>query len=687
MMELLAPAGNMACLTAAVSSGADAVYFAGKNFGARSYADNFSEAEIAEAAKYCRFRGVKTYVTVNTTVLDREFAELDEYIGVLADAGVDGVIVQDLGVANRFMRICPDIKVHASTQMTIHNTDGVRTLEDMGISRAVLARELSEHDIRTIAQNTNAELEVFVHGAMCMSYSGQCLMSSVLGGRSGNRGMCAQPCRLTYGATQGAEKHTYLSLKDMSLIDHLDTLRKIGVASLKIEGRMKGPEYVSKVVSVFRACIDRGGKPTAEEKDKLNRVFYRGGLTDGYFTGGIGPKMFEFDKPENPYARSVKTEKTDKTACRCTRLSCRGVFCAGQKPITELCGMGIKITVSGNEALEEAEKKPTEADNIRKQLSKTGGTPFLFDPIELEIDGQPYVPLKLINDLRRRAIADFEAAVIETARKKVVALPPIDTRGSEYKGFGFTASVSDMEQYRALCGYPFEYIDLPIDVICENSSELLSDLARIVINPGAIASERTAGMRVKRLDKLKKLGFDKLRAENISFLRYAANFKLFGGFRLNITNTSAMDALGKYGLESVCLSPELNLAQIGGIKKRIAAEAIIYGHIPLMITENCVLKNMKKCPCGGTGFIYDRKNTAFPVVKDDCCRSIILNSVPVYMGDKLPEVKAAGINRGLILFFTEDGETVRSVCSSYFNSKEYTGEYTRLHFYKGVLKR
>ena len=261
-MELLAPAGNFECVCAAVDSGADAVYCAGQSFGARSFAGNLTDDEIFSAAEYCHLRGARIYLTVNTLLFDREFSRLDKFIRVLTDAAVDGVIVQDLGVLKYIRQLSPDIELHASTQMTVHSADGVRELERLGVCRTVLSRELSFDEIREISENVNSELEVFVHGAMCMSYSGQCLMSSVIGGRSGNRGKCAQPCRLTYKAN-GRERH-YMSLKDMSLAEHLSKLKEIGIASLKIEGRMKSAAYVSMVTGIYRRLIDENRLPTGE---------------------------------------------------------------------------------------------------------------------------------------------------------------------------------------------------------------------------------------------------------------------------------------------------------------------------------------------------------------------------------------------------------------------------------------
>ena len=283
-LELLAPAGNFDCLIAAVQSGADAVYLSGKAFGARSFADNFNNEEIEKAIDYCHIRGVKVYVTVNTLVFDSEFEELSAYLGFLNRVGVDGIIVQDMGVFKAAQCIIPNLPIHASTQMTIYNKDGVKFLENSGIKRVVLAREVSLSGIEEISKNTGAELEVFGHGALCMCYSGQCLLSSIIGGRSGNRGKCAQPCRLMYSINSSTKKAFYLSLKDLSSLSHIENLKNAGVSSLKIEGRMKGPAYVAAVVGIYRKYIDNPHPAEEEDLHILDMIFNRGGLTDGYLT-------------------------------------------------------------------------------------------------------------------------------------------------------------------------------------------------------------------------------------------------------------------------------------------------------------------------------------------------------------------------------------------------------------------
>ncbi len=682
-MELLAPAGNMNCLRAAVNSGADAVYFAGKNFGARSFAANFSEDELREAISYCHLRGVKAYLTVNTMTLDKEFEELDAFVALLADAGADAVIVQDLGVLRRIRQICPNLPIHASTQMTVHNLAGVQELEALGAERVVLARELSEKEIRFIAQNCKAELEVFVHGAMCMSYSGQCLMSSVLGGRSGNRGKCAQPCRLGYKDSAGREQF-YLSLKDMSLLSHLKSLNEMGVASLKIEGRMKGEEYVSTVVQTYRRCLDEQRLPKKEETIRLNQVFYRGGLTDGYFSNHKGVDMFAFDKPDNPYAKNDNTKSEDLPE-KTVPITCEVTLCEGEKPVITLTGMRQTVTVQGEEVLPAAQKNPASEEEVKKQIAKTGGTAFVFDPITITLKGRPFAPVKTLNQLRRDGISALENAILGASRKTVSMTE--DTLPSNKKTeMRLTASVRTWEQYDAICEVPFATIDVPLSVVWENPERFLQDKERIVVAPPVIVTDSQREMVLTRLNELSRRGFTKLRAEHLSWRSQRDCWTLLGGHRMNVANSIAVCELKDLGFERVCLSAELNLAQVRDIAKPLPTELLIYGHLPLMITENCVLKNVNACPCEGVGEIQDRKGMHFPVVKDDTiCRSVVLNSVPLYLADKLDEIVKTGIAYGRLMFTVETPKQCRTICEQYQKRIAAEGDYTRVHFYKGVL--
>ena len=671
----------MECLKTAVNAGADAVYFAGKEFGARSYAGNFSPEEIAEAAQYCALRGVKSYLTVNTMVLDKEYDALKTCIRTAADAGVDGLIVQDLGVLRYIREICPDMPVHGSTQMTVHNLDGVRQLEKMGVSRVVLSRELSQKEIAYIAQNCKAELEVFVHGAMCMSYSGQCLMSSVLGGRSGNRGKCAQPCRLGYSHPKNGEGF-YLSLKDMSLIRHLESLDAMGVASLKIEGRMKGPDYVRTVVETYRDCMDGRRTPTPAEEARMNRVFFRGGLTDGYYTGQKGKAMFAFDKPDNPYAKQESETLPERV--RTTEAECSVNLCAGKPASMTLSALGVTVTCTTEQPLEEAKKNPATKESVRTQMEKTGGTAFTFSPLHITVEGSPFAPVSLLNGLRRDGISALTKAVMEN-QKKSCKEPEISQKPEVVSTFSLSASVRTKEQFLALCQLPFSYLEIPLSLAEEEPDFYLPYRERLVLSPPVI--QKDGDGTKEKIQRMRKLGFTRLRAENIGMLCHQ-DWILMGGHRLNCASSMAVDVYGDAGLSSVCFSAEMNLSQIRDCAKVTETELIVYGHLPLMLTENCILKNLDACPCDGVGYLTDRKGAKFPVIRDDnACRSVVLNSVPLYLADKLDDVKRTGVSRGRLLFTVETPEECVTIAKQYFATRDTKpeGAFTRLHLYKGVL--
>lgn len=684
-MELLAPAGTYDCLVAAVNSGADAVYFAGKGFGARSFAGNLSDEEIYRAADFCHLRNVRAYVTVNTLVFDREYKELENFIKTITRAGVDGVIVQDLGVLRFIREISPDIELHGSTQMTVHSADGVRTLEGLGVSRVVLSRELSGEEMSDIIRNTSAEAEVFIHGAMCMSYSGQCLMSSVIGGRSGNRGKCAQPCRLPYSA-DGKKPKFYLSLKDMSLAEHIARLNEIGVASLKIEGRMKGEAYVSAVVSAYRRLIDENRKPTKAEIDRLNRIFFRGGLTDGYFADNKGTHMFAFDKPDNPYLKNDSEEIIASKKQIPIKIS--AYIAEGEKPKIKLsCGEYTAEAV-GDSKIETAAKQPATKDNIESQLIKTGGTAFRAENADISLKGTPFVPVSMINELRRNAVEKLEEKILQNYRnKRIVSPKPMHKAGTVESGGCYTCSVLNIEQYKAVQSYNFKRIYVPLYLVAEFSQELLADRERVVISlPVILRAEQREKCR-QALADLSALGFDKVEISTIDALAIAHGFEIYGSQRLNITNSTATEEYKSLGLSGMCLSAELNLAQMRDIAKSLPTEVVAYGRIPIMITENCMLKNMGKCPCRGTGEIIDRTGAKFPVVRDgDICRSVVLNSVPLYMGDRLDDMNRLGADLRLI-FTVEDLKRTKEICEDYIlGVKCEDMKFTRLHYYKSALE-
>ena len=682
-MELLAPAGNMECLKAAVLAGADAIYLAGKLFGARSYADNFSDEELKEAAHYCHLRGVKVYVTVNTLISDREMQGAMEYVKMLNDIGVDAVIVQDLGIFSLIKENFPSLPIHASTQMTAHNLSGVKTLSKMGAEQVVLSRELSLQEIKKIKDETDVKLEVFAHGALCMCYSGQCLLSSVLGGRSGNRGKCAQPCRLEYKINDNPEKGFYLSLKDLCALNHINELKSIGVSSLKIEGRMKGAEYVSLVVGIYRKYIDSGEMPTKEDLERLDRIFYRGGQTDGYLTGRKGKEMFCFNKPDNPYEKQENEKYETPNREKKIRLSAKAKLYEGESPNLKVWGEGIEVTASLSDVLAKGETKTVNEELFCEKISKTGGTPFEFENIETEIKGAPFMAVGQINELRRCALLKFEEEFLSSLRRNGdYSIREIDEKEKEETKF--SCRVANINQFYSAKEYDFERFYVLDSVLLKYTEEFAPYKDKIVIETESIIKDETETR--ERLKILKDLGFNKLLVNNLAFLD-EDEFIKYGGFRLNVFNSFALKLLKEKGFKGVTLSSELNLGAIRDMKKSIATETMVYGHLPLMITENCIIRNNNNCPCDrDINYITDRKGINFPVVKDgESCKSVVLNSLPLYMGDKLDDIVKSGAESLLIYFTIEDEEKVDGVCASFFDKEGFKGEYTRLHYNKGVL--
>lgn len=702
-MELLAPAGNFECLTAAVQNGADAVYFSGKTFGARSYANNFDCMELEKALDYCHLRNCKAYITVNTLVFDKEFEELSNYLLFLSKAGADAVIVQDLGVVALILEKYPELPIHASTQMSVHNSAGVKALEEHNIKRVVLARELSKNDIAEIADTTNTELEIFAHGAMCMSYSGQCLMSSMLGGRSGNRGKCAQPCRLPYRITGSREEKFYLSLKDMSLLNHLAELQNIGITSLKLEGRMKGAAYVAAVVQTYRRCLDSGTPPSDDDLRLLNSVFFRGGYSDGYLTAQTGRKMFAFDKPDNPYQRedNENTKKLLKTFVNTEnvfrKLEGRLVVTSGQFPIIHWKCDNFTISHIGSEVVQMAQQRPLTPETVQMQMRKTGGTIFEIEKLIVELSPDCFLSTKALNELRRNSLQQLQKQIIASYKrdKHKENLCSDITFSKTQENFvkeqaEYHCSVLTLEQYHAVKQFAFTHIGVPISLAMQHHTELIQEKERIILIPPAILRESEWKKCQNELDTLWKRGFRSIYVHNISMLNTKLPYQKYGSFRLNVTNYRSAEFFLQNGCTNVTLSPELTLSQTRDIALAYPTESIIYGHLPLMITENCIIRNIKNCVCeNDRNYLIDRLGISFPIVKDnDICRSVVLNAKPIYMADKQIDLQRNNILKRHLMFTIENISECMLICSDYFNEKNETSiiDYTRAHFYKGVSK-
>ena len=693
-MELLAPAGSMEALRAAVCNGADAVYLGADTFNARINARNFSAADLQEAVVYCHVRGVKVHLTLNTLVLDREMPRAAELIRLAASCGVDAFIVQDLGMVSLCRQLAPDVPIHASTQMSIHSLEGVMEAAALGCSRVVLARELPAEEIAHICKKSPVEIEVFVHGALCMCYSGQCYLSSVIGRRSGNRGQCAQPCRLPYGYGRFESTRYPLSLKDNCLAGELDELRRMGVASIKIEGRMKRPEYVAIVTRAYRTVLN-GGKLMPSDLQELETAFSRQGFTDGYFRGQTGSDMFgrrqEGEDTADLFASARATYEQgepQRIGVRFYAMIRRGepAQLAVEDPDGNLCRTRGPVP-------EQAVYRSLTPQDLEQQLKKTGGTPYLCTAVRSSLDPDLMLPASAINAMRRDVIAELTAKRGRAAPARLNAYdePP------RYDGIAgepqLTIAVRTAGQItsRMLSMKPTvlyvplselaEHPDLPQRVSVE--TQLAASLPRVIWS-GELAPV------ARQLRTVYEMGVRQVLAGNLGQLHIAraAGFAVRGDFGLNIVNSRAMRYLREQGLDSQLLSFELTLPQIRDISKAVPAELLIYGRLPLMLMENCVMKNRTGiCACQtGTVRLVDRVGEEFPIVKDpDTCRNVLLNGKKLYLLDKKDALRGMGLWALRLQFTTENPGEIDKVLMDYQGRAVFdAGSYTRGLYSRGV---
>lgn len=693
-MELLAPAGSMEALRAAVCNGADAVYLGADTFNARMNARNFSAADLQEAVVYCHVRGVKVHLTLNTLVLDREMPRAAELIRLAASCGVDAFIVQDLGVVSLCRQLAPDVPIHASTQMSIHSLEGVMEAAALGCSRVVLARELPAEEIAHICKKSPVEIEVFVHGALCMCYSGQCYLSSVIGRRSGNRGQCAQPCRLPYGYGRFESTRYPLSLKDNCLAGELDELRRMGVASIKIEGRMKRPEYVAIVTRAYRTVLN-GGKLMPSDLQELETAFSRQGFTDGYFRGQTGSDMFgrrqEGEDTADLFASARATYEQgepQRIGVRFYAMIRRGepAQLAVEDPDGNLCRTRGPVP-------EQAVYRSLTPQDLEQQLKKTGGTPYLCTAVRSSLDPDLMLPASAINAMRRDVIAELTAkrgraapahlnAYDEPPRYDGIAGEPQLTIAVRTAG-QITSRMLSMKPtvlYVPLSELA-EHPDLPQRVSVE--TQLAAILPRVIWSGELVPIAR-------QLRTVYDMGVRQVLAGNLGQLHIAraAGFAVRGDFGLNIVNSRAMRYLREQGLDSQLLSFELTLPQIRDISKAVPAEVLIYGRLPLMLMENCVMKNRTGiCACQtGTVRLVDRVGEEFPIVKDPgTCRNVLLNGKKLYLLDKKDAFRGMGLWALRLQFTTENPSEIDKVLMDYQGRAVFdAGSYTRGLYSRGV---
>ena len=693
MIELLSPAGSPEGVIAAVQNGADAVYMGMGAFNARRGAKNFTDEEFVKAVRYCHVRGCKVYVTLNTLVNDREMRDAVAAAKLASDAGADAVIVQDLGMSYAIRCALPDIPLHASTQMSLHNLAGVEAAAEMGITRAVLARELSFEQIRFITKNASIETEVFVHGALCFCHSGQCYMSALIGRRSGNRGLCAQPCRLQYSLGGRMDDHP-LSLKDNCLVDQIRRLEEAGVASLKIEGRMKRPEYTGIVTGVYAKAIREQRNPDKEEMELLEKTFSRQGFTQGYF---IGDKLDMFG------VRSEPDKDADKIFAAARKQYAEGEMRRVPVHFYTVLEKGEHIKAiafddDGHKAIatgpvpERAKRQGLTEQYLTEQMFKTGGTPY--NCIENKAKAEPglYLPASEINELRRKLIAQLSAEREKAPGRRTLRIPAPPVNVPAISDPARIYQVRTAEQLTPeLAELKPDYIYFPAMELAENFDPLrpfIDNGARpVAVMPRVITDDQSREVYAA-LEKLFDYGVNEALTGNLGhvFIARQAGMKVRGDFGLNAFNSYTLRVLQDAGFISATASFELRLAQIKAMAKPVDTELIIYGRLPLMVSDQCIIRQSAgRCNCQTPGQLSDRMGSVFPVVKEFGCRNVIYNAHKLYLADKRDDLYALGLWGLRMLFTTESPRECVEVAKGYLGLTDYKPNVlTRGLYYRGV---
>ena len=692
MLELLAPAGSMEALRAAVQNGANAVYLGCGAFNARQSAKNFTPQTLVDAIKYCHIRGVAVHLTLNTLVSDRETKELCELIRHAAQNNIDAFIVQDLGVVQLCRQIAPHVPIHGSTQMTVHSLDGVKLCQAMGLSRVVLSRELSREEIRYICANTDMEIEVFGHGALCMCYSGQCYMSAMIGGRSGNRGRCAQPCRQSYGYTHWEDKYP-LSLKDNCLIPYLQELEDMGVASLKLEGRMKKAEYVATVTAVYRKALDEK-QVTKPMMEALMTAFNRQGFTDGYYTGRINQKMFGIrqDTKDDPDWLQAARQSFEAGETQLVDLKFRAVVSVDGSSLTATDPEGRTCQVTGPMP-ELARNVPLTGAALAQRVAKTGGTPFRCVEVRTHVDPGLTISAAAINGMRRDVLNQLTA--LRARREEHPIRKPKTPQ--HYKGHtglpGLNIQVTTKEQLTPkLLNLETTMLYVPMHILLEDVAlcQRLVQRGRVAaVLPRIIHDGELPRIRAG-LSDLKDLGVQDVLVSNLGQLIPVRElgFRLHGDFGLNIFNSISMNVLRNLEFSSATASFEMTLPQIRDLSKAVETELIAYGRLPLMITEHCLIHNRTgECTCHlRPSKLTDKTGAEFPIIKDgDNCRSVLLNGKKLSWLDRQDDLARLGLWAVRLSFTTENAREVDRVLSDYMEPMPFDpGACTRGLYLRGV---
>lgn len=670
--EILAPVGNIETLKAAVLSGADAVYFGLGNFNARRNAQNFSDDEAKHAIEYCHSRGVKVHITLNTLIKDSEIKDAVNAVKHICSIGADAVIVQDLGVAKIVKTVCPEIEMHASTQMSVGTLEGLYELKSLGFTRAVLPRELSFQEIKYLCENSPIDLEVFIHGALCMCVSGQCLMSAVLGSRSGNRGLCAQPCRLPFKVQKGTGHD--LSLKDLSLIEYIPELSEMGICSFKIEGRMKRPEYVSAVVSACKKSLN--DTYTSLVRKDLSDLFSRSGFTDGYYENELGRDMFGFREKEN--VQSATKELLSKYASiyekEQPRFGVHFIFSGkiGEKATLTAACNGQTVCVQSEMPCEAPINRPISIERIQDALNKCGGTQFTAENVEIKGEVDYSLPVSALNSMRRSALESLTALISGQSERKLCP-PPIPTNILSENQRKYYCRFDNINQIPEKIDTDLIFVPLGTD------DKIIKDRKYGVELPHGMFGN---GEKVEKMLLESSAEICLCHTLDAVAIAKKCKKKIVGSPSLNVFNSLSMDAVKRLRINEVIVSNECTVENFKKLSAPVPKGITVYGKIPLMLTRNCPVKNGRTCAeCKRQSEITDRMGIRFPV-RCHMGYSEILNSRPIYMADRLGEIPDCDIF--FFNFTTETKQEVANVMNSYYNEEKPLGEFTRGLLYRGV---
>lgn len=710
--EVLAPAGSFQTFKAVIEAGADAVYVGGSSFGARAYADNFTEEELLEAIDYAHLRGKKVYLTVNTLLKNKEINDdLYDYLLPFYLKGLDAVLVQDFGALSYIHKAFPDLPIHTSTQMTVTGIEGVRLLQSYGVTRVVMARETSLAEMKKIHEATGMELEAFVHGALCYCYSGQCLFSSLLGGRSGNRGRCAQPCRLAYTVMDENHKELLkdsyiLSMKDMCGIRDINELKEAGVYSLKIEGRMKRPEYAAGVVSFYRKYVDSLKPVSDSDYNKLKSLGNRCGFTDKYYFDHNAKDMITYEKP------NFAVEDEDFVS----RISARYVDTETRLPIKGICvlneGNNSFLTVecknyvytATGQTVDKAQKKPLIKEDVVKRLSKTGDTSFVFEELEVIMDDNIFMPNGAINELRRSALEGLKNELLSSyvrdeSRCSKQKPAPVADKSADLQA-GCSASVETTAQLKEVCKSSLisrVYIDWNRYSLNDFDNEIADDI-RLVTSNGkkiyiilpAVCRDKTYNFLLSKQDLLGQSAISGFVVKNYEELGWCLDKfpdrEIITDHNLYTYNDYAVNAYHELNISLDTMPLELNGREIAR-RSNAGTEMIVYGYYPLMTSAQCVHRNSSKCDkCKQITYLKDRYNKLFPV-KNMCneCYNVIYNTLPTMLFNDIARLKESKIHNLRLMFTVEDAAETREILSYFENpSLKRRGEFTNGHYKRGV---